>query len=202
MEEHQSLYAYKANAGIITRGLYGIVRFGLTALYFGILIPMLNELMLCLVSWYQVGTMPTLTDLGSAAFMMVWSPIAFGMPAFLAGLVFALLVTVFKRGVLACLITPVICVALTVFYMSGYTHMEMNVLYYLSTTMQQVSSVSAGLFGLLLSVLACTVLKSFFMPFRNPEAKRMFSVTKKSGGLTISWQKNPVRIAPALQPAG
>ncbi|MGL4667200.1 MAG: hypothetical protein ACRCWR_04655, partial [Saezia sp.] len=164
--QQTSLYAYSGKNFAVIRGFYTVMRFALTSLYFGILIPMLNELVLCIVSWFKAGEVPSLTDFVTAAFMTAWSPIAFGAPALAAGLVFALLVTVFRHRTVACLVTPVVCVALTVFYLGQYVHVENNMTYHLSATMQRISAIDAALFGLLLSVLASTVLKSFLMPFR------------------------------------
>ena len=165
-QEQQSIYAHGKNAGIMTHRVYGGVRIFLTGLYFGTLIPMVNELVLCVLAWCKAGELPNLTDLCSAAFLMAWSPIAFGYSAFLAGMLFAVLLSLFKNKVIACLVAPVVCVVLTVIDMRQYVYVENNVAYYLSATMQWVSSVNAGILGMFFAVLACTVLKSIFMPLQ------------------------------------
>ena len=211
VQERKSLYAHEEDAGVVTRGLYGGVRIFLTGLYFGILIPMLNELVLCVLSWCRAGGLPNSTEFISAVFMVVLSPIAFGYVVFVAGLVFGILAGLFKSRTVACLVAPVVCVVLTLVFMKQYVYVENDMAYYLSGTMQWVSSVNAGVFGLLLAVLACTGLKRFLMPWRSssPEVVRDVNEVKNNkkqhvsvGRFHGSSGKRVVWFEPALKTAG
>lgn len=203
-EQSQSLYACKSNKSLLLQGMYNIFRFFLTGVYFGILIPMLTEIVLCLLAWSQAENAITFTDIGSAILMTLWSPIAFGFPAFLSGLAFAVFATLFKNRLLLCLTTSLIAAGLTAYFLRQYSYAENNIIYHISSTMLYMSVACSFLWSVLFSLLACTTFSVFFMPFKatQPAKKEPTTIKKQRRSLTIltsPFKASSIKFEPVLQ---
>ena len=196
MSYQESLYAYAINASFVRRFALDFARIVFTALCFGVVLPMLNELLLCVYSWVQADEWPHINALISSIFLVAWAPIAFGLPALFTGLFFAVLLTCLKCRITVCIFTSAFAAIATILYMRQYSYVDEDVLYQLSVGMQNLSSINTGLLALISSVLACSALKKYFMPFISLQDRQLCKrqklyVSQRVPGTCVKLKEEP-----------